>query len=61
MFSPASPGVVIGDMVVLAKEGLEAPIRWEESLVAVAQVPFPNLVGRQEGHREVTINGSPDA
>ena len=49
MFFLASPGVVIGDMVVLAKEGLEAPIHWQVGLVAVAQVPFPNLVGRQKG------------
>ena len=38
-----SPGVIIGDMVVLAKESLESPFCWEVTFVAVSKMPFTNL------------------
>ena len=43
MFNSVSPGVVIGDMIVLTEEGLESPFHWEISFVAVSKVPFSNL------------------
>ena len=43
MFNPASPGVVVGHMVVLTEEGLEAAIHWKVGFFAVAKVPFSNL------------------
>ena len=42
-FNSVSPGVVIGHMVVLTEEGLESPIHWQITLVAVSKVPFANL------------------
>ena len=43
MFNPASPGVVVGHMVVLTQEGLEAAIHRQVGFFAVAKVPFSNL------------------
>ena len=37
------PSVVVSDVVVLAKEGAQAPVGGQESLRAVAMVPFAHL------------------
>ena len=58
MLNPASPGVVVGHMVVLTEEGLEAAIHRKEGFLAVAKVPFSNLANLIEKEK---LTLAPDA
>ena len=49
------PSVVVSDVVVLAKEGAEAPVGGQESLRAVAMVPFAHLGRTGDNKTTITI------